>query len=79
LLLPASYANDRPFYKKSERFHAPTVADQQEHRIYFDSELMGTNGPISISYNREYSASHQYWHETLNKLGIPTNKSHLSG
>jgi choline dehydrogenase-like flavoprotein len=40
---------------------------------------MGTDGPVSISYNREYTASHQYWHETLNKLGISTNKSHLSG
>jgi choline dehydrogenase-like flavoprotein len=40
---------------------------------------MGTDGPLTISFNGEYSASHQYWHETLNKQGISTNKSHLSG
>jgi len=32
-----------------------------------------------VTYLREYSVSHQYWHETLNQLGVETNESHMSG
>lgn len=70
---------DRPFYKKTERFFSPPVAVQQEHEIYFDKEFMGTDGLLPISYNKEYSFSHKYWHETLNNHSVSTNKSHLSG
>jgi len=71
--------NNRPFYKKSERFHHPTASDQEEHKLYFDHEYMGTDGPFPISYNKDYSSSHQHWHQTLNNNGVKTNKSHLSG
>lgn len=40
---------------------------------------MGDGGPLHITYLPEYSDSHAHWHRTLNKLGIETNKSHLSG
>jgi choline dehydrogenase-like flavoprotein len=70
---------NRPFYKKTERFFEPTTTHQQQHEIHFDREFMGADGPLPVSFNKEYSASHQYWHETLNNLGAHTNKSHLSG
>lgn len=41
--------------------------------------MFGTSGPVQISYNEEYSASHALWHDTLNSLGVKTNPSHHSG
>lgn len=41
--------------------------------------MFGTSGPIQISYNEEYSASHALWHNTLNTLGVKTNSAHHSG
>lgn len=40
---------------------------------------MGVGGPLHITYLPEYSQSHSHWHKTLNRLGLETNKSHLSG
>lgn len=40
---------------------------------------MGKSGPIHIGYAPEYSASHPLWHQTMEALGVDTNKAHLSG
>lgn len=69
----------RPFYKKAENFTEPESQTAQQHKLYFDRGALGNRGPISLSYIKEYSPSHQYWHETLGHLGIETNKAHLSG
>jgi choline dehydrogenase-like flavoprotein len=50
-----------------------------ENKAYYDAEEFGIGGPIEVSYATEYSASHQYWHDTLQHLGVHTNKSHMSG
>ena len=52
---------------------------QQQHNIHYDQEAFGIGGPLTVTYLKEYSDSHQHWHESLNRLGVPTNKSHLSG
>lgn len=69
----------RPFLKKSETFHAPTARTQVDHKAYYDVCGFGTTGPVDVSYATEYSTSHQYWHDTLQNLGVPSNKSHMTG
>lgn len=49
------------------------------NKAYYDADGFGTRGPIEVSYATEYSASHQYWHDTLQHLGVDTNKSHMTG
>ncbi|KAK3114641.1 hypothetical protein LTR53_006853 [Teratosphaeriaceae sp. CCFEE 6253] len=68
-----------PFYRKSEHFHPPTDADTAEHKLHTDVAALGTQGPVPVSYLREYSVSHRHWHATLNNLGVQTNERHLSG
>lgn len=70
---------DRPFFKKSENFHPPSVDSQREHKAYYDANGLGTSGPIQVSYANEFSASHQHWHQTLQNLGVKTNKTHIMG
>lgn len=69
----------RPYFKKSERFHPPSQETQRLHKAYYDAEGFGTTGPVQISYGVEFSASHQYWHETWANLGVATNRAHLMG
>lgn len=69
----------RPYFKKSENFQVPDQAYQERHRIHFDLDSHGTDGPLHTIYSSEYGASQEYWHETLNKLGVESNRNHLSG
>lgn len=49
------------------------------NKAYYDADGFGTTGPIDVSYATEYSASHQFWHDTLQNLGVLNNKSHMTG
>lgn len=70
----------RPFFKRAEDFRAPARGDSQlRYKEYYDADALGTGGPVSVSYSRQYSASHEFWHDTLNRLGVRTNRRHLSG
>lgn len=70
----------RPFYKRSENFvEPPDPVKQQQHEIHYSRDSVGVGGPLHITYLPEYSESHAYWHKTLNRLGVETNKSHMSG
>ncbi|KAK9774554.1 hypothetical protein AB5N19_07049 [Seiridium cardinale] len=68
-----------PYFKKSERFHTPEQANKEDNSLYYDDKAVGKAGPVQISYASEYSASHRLWHETLESLGIETNRAHLAG
>ncbi|EGX89036.1 choline dehydrogenase, putative [Cordyceps militaris CM01] len=68
-----------PFFKKSETFHPPSETLATNFDVRHDASSLGTGGPIHISYNEEYSASHCLWHQTLNSVGIPTNVAHTAG
>ncbi|KAK3935705.1 hypothetical protein QBC46DRAFT_367404 [Diplogelasinospora grovesii] len=69
-----------PFFKKAEGFVDPTNERcKQENKILYDPDALGRSGPLRICYATEYSASHAFWHETLNTLGIETNESYLAG
>jgi choline dehydrogenase-like flavoprotein len=69
----------RPFFKKSETFHRPPPDLEQEHSLFQDVDAMGTDGPIHVSFNREFTLSHRLWHETLTNAGVPTNRRHMAG
>lgn len=49
------------------------------NKAYYDPDGFGTQGPIDVSYATEYSASHRYWHDTLQHLGVHSNRSHMMG
>ncbi|KAF7561393.1 hypothetical protein G7046_g2757 [Stylonectria norvegica] len=68
-----------PFFKKSETFHAPSPAVQQQYDVVHNPDLFGQTGPIQISYPTDYSASHRLWHSTLNALGVHSNPAHVGG
>ncbi|KAL9577400.1 MAG: hypothetical protein Q9203_007477, partial [Teloschistes exilis] len=68
-----------PFLKKCERFQESDSEHQLLHQSHFDREYHGTDGPIHTTYPSQFGTSHQYWHKTLNKLGVETNRSHFSG
>lgn len=69
----------RPYFKKTETFQVPDKAYQERHQVYFDEKYHGTDGPLHTIYSADYPASSQYWHATLNNLGVETNRSHQSG
>lgn len=71
--------NIRPFLKKSENFHTPSQQTQETNKAYYDADGFGVSGPLDVSYATEYSASHQYWHDTLQHLGVHNNRSHMMG
>ncbi|KAK6336204.1 hypothetical protein TWF696_001767 [Orbilia brochopaga] len=60
-----------PYFKKPEDFHAPSPTDATNFKLDYVSGDHGTGGPIDTSYSIEYGGSHQYWHDTLNNLGVP--------
>ncbi|KAL8660283.1 MAG: hypothetical protein Q9202_006694 [Teloschistes flavicans] len=68
-----------PFLKKCERLQEPDSEHQLLHQSHFDRDFHGTDGPIHTSYPSQFGSSHQYWHKTLNRLGVETNRSHFSG
>lgn len=69
----------RPYFKKSETFHPPNQDFQDTHKAYYDADSLGTSGPVHIAYAAEFSASHQYWHETMANLSVDTNHAPLAG
>ncbi|KAI1443220.1 GMC oxidoreductase [Annulohypoxylon stygium] len=68
-----------PFFKKSERFHVPDKEAQETNRLYFDSQAIGTDGPIHASYAKQYSKTHQLCYDTIINAGIPENRAHHAG
>lgn len=69
----------RHYYKKSENFVEPDDIAKSKHAIHYEPNAHGTDGPLTVTFNKEHSVPHQYWHETLANLGITTNKTHMSG
>lgn len=49
------------------------------NKAYYDADGFGVSGPVDVSYATEYSGSHQYWHDTLQHLGVHNNRSHMTG
>ncbi|RDA88884.1 hypothetical protein CP532_5466 [Ophiocordyceps camponoti-leonardi (nom. inval.)] len=76
-----------PFFKKSETFHPPPcppppLAHQtidNDANISYDSTLLGSSGPIHVSYCPDLYPSHHLWHRTLHSLGLETNSAHVGG
>ncbi|KAI4091638.1 MAG: hypothetical protein LQ344_003989 [Seirophora lacunosa] len=68
-----------PYFKKSETFQVPTQDYQKKHQVHYDQDYHGTRGPLHTIYSAEYGVSSKLWHETLNNLGVESNRSHMSG
>ncbi|KAK6347476.1 hypothetical protein TWF718_005317 [Orbilia javanica] len=60
-----------PYFKKPETFHEPSPSDATNFRLSYVTGDHGSTGPIDTCYSIKYGGSHQYWHDTLNNLGIP--------
>lgn len=69
----------RPFFKRAETFHTPSKDLAAIVDVRHDQNSLGTDGPIQLSYNIDYSASHALWHQTLNAAGVSTNTTHTAG
>lgn len=57
----------------------PDDVAKSEHAIHYDRDVHGTDGPLTVTFNKEHSVAHQYWHKTLENMGIATNRTHMSG
>jgi len=68
----------RPYFEKSEFLD---IVDKPPRKAAdkSDSPSSGQQRHVTATYPREYAATHQFWHNTLNNLGIPTNPSHMDG
>ncbi|RCI16943.1 hypothetical protein L249_1759 [Ophiocordyceps polyrhachis-furcata BCC 54312] len=71
-----------PFFMKSETFHPPPPTQQavdNDANISYDSTLLGSSGPIHVSYCPDLYPSHRLWHRTLRSLGLESNPAHVGG
>lgn len=69
----------RPFFKKTETFIPPSRLHQRLNRSYYQEEFHGREGPIKYLHMREYGPIQEYWHATMNEVGIETSPDNLSG
>jgi len=69
----------RPFFKKSESFHKPGSSYGDLARVHDHNGHVGLDGPVQVSYPIELSPSHEFWHRTLNSVGVESNDAHLAG
>lgn len=69
----------RPFFKKSESFHKPNSSYGDLARVHDHDGHVGLDGPVQVSYPIELSPSHEFWHRTLNSVGVEPNDAHLAG
>ncbi|KAK6331079.1 hypothetical protein TWF718_003266 [Orbilia javanica] len=63
------WENMLPFFRKVETFIHPGP-DQEKHKLDYRYESHGSSGLIQTSYSRQQGAHHEYWHETLENLGV---------
>ncbi|KAK4451126.1 hypothetical protein QBC34DRAFT_401401 [Podospora aff. communis PSN243] len=68
-----------PYFKKSETFHPASAENKKVSPLISHDGVVGLNGPVQIAYPNEFSPSHEFWHGTLNAVGIDTNDAHLAG
>lgn len=68
-----------PYFRRTEIFHPPSAAHQEQYRSAYQSEFNGTYGPLHTTHIKEYGPAHQYWHQTLNELGVPSSPESLAG
>ncbi|EKV05090.1 hypothetical protein PDIG_37940 [Penicillium digitatum PHI26] len=75
----ATRSHIRPFFRRSENFHPPSAAHQKHYQSSYDPQIYGTKGPLHTSHTKQYGPTHQYWHETLNSLGVRSTRDSLAG
>ncbi|KAJ5376115.1 hypothetical protein N7509_013001 [Penicillium cosmopolitanum] len=68
-----------PYFLRSETFHPPSAAHQKDYKSSYQAEFNGTKGAIQTTHSKEYGPTHQYWHDTMNALNIPSSEDSLAG
>jgi choline dehydrogenase-like flavoprotein len=67
------------YLQKSESFKAPPEAQQKEFVTPHKPSDHGMGGPVQTTYQPFFAETHKYWHRTLEKLNVDTNKAHFGG
>ena len=49
----------------------------RNNRTYFQEEFHGFDGPIKYIHMQEYGPVQQYWHGTMNEVGIETSPDNV--
>lgn len=68
-----------PYFLRSETFHRPTATHREHYHSSYDAGYNGTDGPLHTTHIKQYGPAHQYWHETLNALGLESTLDSLAG
>ncbi|KAF5854966.1 hypothetical protein ETB97_010477 [Aspergillus alliaceus] len=68
-----------PFFQRSETFHPPDTAHQDQYKSCYQAAVHGKDGPLQTTHIQSYGPSHQFWHATLNQLGVDTSPDSLAG
>lgn len=55
------------------------MAHRAKYQTHYEAQFNGDRGPVQISHLEQLSLSHQYWHETLNSLGVASSRDSLAG
>ncbi|KAE8137964.1 hypothetical protein BDV38DRAFT_82350 [Aspergillus pseudotamarii] len=68
-----------PCFQRSETFHPPDVTHQKQYHSYYQEETHGTTGPLHTTHIQSYGPTHQFWHATLNAVGVDSSLDSLAG
>ncbi|KAE8421967.1 hypothetical protein BDV36DRAFT_18903 [Aspergillus pseudocaelatus] len=68
-----------PYFQRSETFHPPDVTHQKQYHSYYQEETHGNAGPLHTTHIQNYGPAHQFWHATLNAVGVDTSPDSLAG
>lgn len=68
-----------PYFQRSETFHPPDATHQKKYYSYYQEETHGTTGPLQTTHMQSYGPAHQFWHATLNAVGVDTSPDSLDG
>lgn len=68
-----------PFFQRSETFHPPDTAHQDQYKSCYQAAVHGKDGPLQTTHIQSYGPSHQFWHATLSQLGVDTSPDSLAG
>ncbi|GMG51841.1 unnamed protein product [Aspergillus oryzae var. brunneus] len=68
-----------PYFQRSETFHPPDATHQKQYYSYYQEETHGTTGPLQTTHIQSYGPAHQFWHATLNAVGVDTSPDSLDG
>ncbi|KAI1621769.1 putative choline dehydrogenase [Exophiala viscosa] len=73
------WAGLKYYFMKSESLKRPSGANAEKFKFLVTDGDHGIAGPVQTSVGAHLSETHNYWHDTLQKLNIATNEAHFGG